>query len=121
MTELHPNADYQRFLTNGKFMIQRSRSSGRHFFYPRVIEPGTGTDDLEWLQAEGTGSVYSTNIVRPRPPAEPYNVVIVELDEGPRMMSRVEGVLPADLRIGMRVIARIAKDEDLHYVVFDPA
>lgn len=121
MPELHPNADYQQFLSQGKFMIQRGRSSGRYHFYPRVIEPGSGADDLEWVEACGLGTVYSTTVVRTRPPAEPHNVVLVELDEGPRMMSRVEGIEPADVTIGMRVRARITSDDELHFIVFNPA
>lgn len=120
MSEIHPNADYQQFLKQGRFMIQRSRSSARHYFYPRVIEPGTGADDLEWVEASGVGSVYSTTVVRTRPPAEPYNVVLVELDEGPRMMSRVEGIEPAQVTIGMRVRARIASEDEWSFIVFDP-
>lgn len=102
-------------------MLQRSRATGRYFFYPRVMEPGTGSTDLEWTPAGGGGTVYSTTVVRPSPPAESYNVVLVDLDEGPRLMSRVEGVPPDAVKIGMRVHARIAHDGDQHYVVFDPA
>ena len=67
------------------------------------------------------GTVYSTTVVRNKPPADPHNVALVELDEGPRLMSRVEGVSPADVNIGMRVRARIAIADDLHFIVFDPA
>lgn len=102
-------------------MLQRGRSSGRHHFYPRVIEPGTGAADLKWVEACGMGTVYSTTVVRSRPPAEPYNVVLVELDEGPRLMSRVERIDPAGVEIGMRVRARITNDDELYFIVFDPA
>lgn len=103
-------------------MIQRSASSGRHVFYPRVIAPGTGADDLEWVQACGRGTVYSTTVVRTKPPKPDYNVVLIELAEGPRMMSRVEGVEPADVAIGMAVQARITSDDEHGaYVVFDLA
>ena len=117
---IHPDADYQKFLREGRFMIQRSRGSQRHYFYPRVLEPGTGADDLEWVEAAGTGTVYSVTVVRTKPPAEPYDVALVDLDEGPRLMTRVEG-LPADqVRIGQRVKVRIVDTEELAYVVFDP-
>ena len=116
----HPEQDYLRFLAEGRFMIQRSRSSGRHVFYPRVAEPATGATDLEWVQASGTGTVYATTVIRQRPPAPSYNVALVDLDEGPRMMSRVEGIAPETVRIGMRVKARIAREGDAHLVVFDP-
>lgn len=117
---IHPDQEFLAFLAHGKFMLQRRRSGGEPFFYPRVAEPGTGNTDLEWVEASGRGAVYATTIVRVRPPEADYNVVVVELDEGPRMLSRVEGVAPADVVIGMRVKARIVPFEDRHAIVFTP-
>lgn len=119
-TALQPDLQYQRFLQEGRFMIQRGRSSGQHHFYPRAIEPGTGHDDLEWVPASGLGTVYSVTVVRTKPPAPSYNVALVDLAEGPRMMSRVEGLAPEDVRIGMAVRARIVNDDGNAYIVFDP-
>ncbi|MEP6876579.1 MAG: OB-fold domain-containing protein, partial [Burkholderiales bacterium] len=84
---IRPEQEYLAFLARGRFMIQRSRTSGRHVFYPRVAEPGSGDTDLEWVPASGTGVVYASTVVRQRPPAPDYNVVLVDLDEGVRMMS----------------------------------
>jgi uncharacterized protein len=117
---LKPDVDYQAFLQEGRFMIQRGKASGRHHFYPRAIEPGTGNDDLEWVPASGLGTVYSTTVVRSKPPAPSYNVALIDLAEGPRMMSRVEGLAPEDVRIGMPVRARIAIEDGHACVVFDP-
>ncbi len=69
---IRPEQDYLRFLAEGRFMIQRSRASGRPVFYPRVAEPRTGATDLEWVQAAGTGTVYATSVMRQRPPAAAY-------------------------------------------------
>jgi uncharacterized protein len=116
-----PTEDFLRFLGEGRFMIQRSRSSGRHVFYPRVVEPGTGAADLEWVEASGKGTVYATTVQRNKPPAPDLNLVLVDLAEGPRMMSRVEGIDPAAVRIGMAVRARIVAAEGAApFVVFDP-
>lgn len=101
-------------------MIQRARSSGRYVFYPRVAEPGTGSTDLEWVEASGRGTVYAVTVVHPGPPQPAYNVVLVELAEGPRMMSRVDGVEPQQVAIGMKVCARIIHGEEGEYVVFEP-
>ena len=57
---------------------------------------------------------------RSRPPAADYNVVLVDLAEGCRMMSRVEGIDPQAVKIGMAVRARIALSEDGPFIVFDP-
>jgi len=118
-----PDQIFQDHLKRGAFMIQRGRNSGHYFFYPRAIEPGTGATDLEWVPACGSGTVYAVTVIRPKPPQEPYNVALIELDEGPRMMSRVEGVAPEAVKIGLRVTARIAIDakDETAFVVFDPA
>lgn len=119
--EIHPEADFRRFLEEGRFMLQRSASSGNYVFYPRVAEPVTGNTDLEWVPASGLGTVYSSTIVRKRDPGESYNVSIIELAEGPRMMSRVIGIAPDDVRIGMGVKAKIVIDDEAPLVVFEPA
>jgi hypothetical protein len=62
-------------------------------FYPR-LGPG-----LEWRISAGSGTVYSVTWLHPRD-AEPYNVALIDLDEGFRMMSRVEG---DEVTIGQRV------------------
>ena len=118
---VQPEQEYFAHLAAGRFMLQRSRSSGRFVFYPRVAEPMTGARDLEWVPASGNGTVHATTVIRARPPQQPYNVAIVELDEGPRMMSRVEGVAPDAVHIGLRVRARIAQEDGKPLVVFDPA
>lgn len=115
-----PDREYQAYLGEGRFMIQRSRGSGRYIFYPRIAEPGTGHTDLEWVEASGSGTVYAVTVVRPKPPRSAYNVVLVDLAEGPRMMSRVEGIEPEAVEIGMSVRARIVRGEEGWYVVFDP-
>ena len=115
-----PEREYLQHLAEGRFMIQRSRASGRFVFYPRVAEPATGATDLAWVEASGGGTVYATSTMRLRPPAQSYNLALIDLDEGPRMMSRVESMASDAVRIGMRVKARIAVEGDLPLVVFDP-
>jgi uncharacterized OB-fold protein len=84
-------------------------------------EASPGGDALEWVEASGRGTVYAVTVISPKPPAEPYNVVLVDLEEGPRMMSRIEGVAAADVIIGMAVQARIGVQEDGEAIlVFDP-
>ena len=120
MISTHPEKEFHAFVAEGKFMIQRSRSSGRYVFYPRIAEPGTGVMDLEWVQPSGCGTVYSVTIVRPRPPAVPYNVVLIDLEEGPRIMSRVDGIAPDNVHIGMAVQVRIINEDGKPLIVFVP-
>jgi uncharacterized OB-fold protein len=117
---IQPDIEFQNFLREGRFMLQRSRSSGRHVFYPRAIAPGTGADDLDWVEAQGTGTVYSVTVIRPKAPAEPYNVALIDLDEGPRLMSRVEGLPAEAVSIGMRVKSKVVADADPVHIVFTP-
>lgn len=121
MEPIYPEVDYQRFLGEGRLMIQRSRSTGRYVFYPRVAEPETGSPDLEWVQASGRGVVYSTTVVRQKPPTPSYNVALIDLAEGVRLMSRVEGIAPEEVRIGMAVKAKIVGENDSALLVFEPA
>ncbi|MFJ0676566.1 OB-fold domain-containing protein, partial [Bordetella bronchiseptica] len=72
---------------------------------------------LAWRESSGRGSVYAATTVRDR--AGDYNVSLVELEGGARMMSRVEGIEAARVRIGQPVRARIVADEE-PYVVFAP-
>jgi len=118
-TPILPEQDYLGFLAEGRFMIQRCRSTGNHVFYPRVAEPRTGNTDLEWVEASGDGVVYATTVMRQRPPTPSYNVALINLAEGVRMMARVDGVAPEDVRIGMKVKARVTRENDQPIVVFD--
>lgn len=119
--ELAPGERFIAELRNGRFMAQRDRQTGKVFRYPRVLAPGTGSVDLEWIELSGLGTVYSTTIVRVRPPAADYNVALVDLDEGCRMMTCVEGIPPEAVAIGMRVKARIRDTDAGPAVFFDPA
>ena len=121
MPQVHPESEYLAFLEQGRFMIQRSRASGRHFWYPRVIEPATGSTDLEWVAASGRGTVYSTTVIRQKPPTPHYNLALIDLEEGTRMLSRVESIAPEAVLIGMAVRAKIVREGDRPLVVFEPA
>ena len=118
---MNPEQEYFEHVAAGRFMIQMSRSTGGHVFYPRVAEPGTGATDLEWVAACGRGTVYSTTTIRQKPPASNYNVALIDLEEGPRMLSRVDGLAPEAVRIGMAVTARVVQEGDESLVVFVPA
>jgi uncharacterized OB-fold protein len=120
MSEIHPDKDFVAYLAAGKLMIQRSRSSGQYVFYPRIAEPGTGARDLEWVEASGRGTVYSSTTVRKKPPEPSYNVALIDLEEGPRMMSRVEGIAADEVKIGMQVAAKIIVVDGKNLIVFEP-
>lgn len=105
---------FKAYLSEGRFMIQRSRSTGRYVFYPRLLIPGTGETDLEWVKASGMGTVYSITVSRRRDGTN--NIALIDLDECIRMMSTIVGVETA--AIGSRVRADIAPLEGGPAVIF---
>lgn len=117
---MHPEKEYFEHLASGRFMIQHSPSTGQYVFYPRVAAPGTGATDLQWVPASGRGVVYSTTVIRQKLPTPNYNLALIDLEEGPRMMARVEGVDPAQVKIGAAVQAKVIREGDTPLVVFEP-
>lgn len=116
-----PHAAYIDYLRRGILAYQYSRDAGRAVFFPRVICPYAGTDCLEWRESSGLGVVYSTSSLHSRD-ADPYNVALIDMDEGFRLMSRVEGIPAEQVRIGMRVRFRVHTPTDADpYPVFVPA
>ena len=78
-------------------------TQGRPVFRPRV---GAG---LQWRVSAGRGTVYAVTVAHPRGEREAYNIVLVDLDEGFRMMSTVVGAGPVE--IGARVALAWREDE----------
>jgi uncharacterized OB-fold protein len=118
-----PDKIFQDALAKGEFTIQRCADCGTHVFYPRHLCTACGSARLEWRTASGKGTVYSTTIIRQRPEAGGNkNLCIVELAEGPRLMSRVEGMPAEGVKIGLAVTAAIAgTGDEPRYLVFNPA
>lgn len=110
-------AEYFAALKRGKLMIQRCGECQRAVFYPRQFCPHCDHERLSWEQASGKGTVHAVTTVRTKPD-RPYNVSLIDLDEGVRMMSRVDGVSPDDVKIGMRVQANIIEQGGKPLVVF---
>lgn len=115
------DANFSAYLAEGRFMLQRSRSTGAFVFPPRVMLPGDGRNDLEWIEASGSATVHSFTIVPQRAPEQDYNVCLVDLAEGPRMMSSVVEVSNEEIAIGLAVEARIVENEGGRHIVFGPA
>ncbi|MDC0227494.1 OB-fold domain-containing protein [Alphaproteobacteria bacterium] len=115
-----PEQQFKNYLSQGKFMIQRSKSLNQFFFHPRVAFPGTGERDLEWVEASGNGIVHSTTCNRRLPEkGGDFNLSLITLEEGPRMMARVEGVEPDNVDIGQKVKARISELNGEPAIIFD--
>ncbi len=77
-----------------ELLVQRCLRCATHQFYPRPFCLSCDGDDLEWIRTAGTGSVYSitevqVQVIEGLQP--PYQVAVVELDEGPRLTTNVIG------------------------------
>lgn len=119
--ELGPEAYYFAALAEGRLVIQRCRDCKSHIFYPKVFCPVCEGQSLGWISPCGTGTVYSMTTIRQ--PAEgecDFNISLIDLDEGVRLMSRVDGVGPQDVKIGMRVRAKILNGTETALLVFEP-
>ena len=118
-SEPSPLKTYLDHLGRGELTYQYSPAANRAVFFPRVICPFTGSDKLEWRVSRGLGTVHATTVVHPME-GEPYNVALIDCDEGFRLMSRVEDIAPEKVAIGMRVRLRVhpAAGDEAPYPVF---
>jgi uncharacterized protein len=113
-------AFHQLELDAGRFLVQRCTACAKHVYFPRESCPHCGAAALEWTAPQGTGTVYAVTTVR-RKPAEggDLNVALIDLDEGVRLMSRVDNLAPGAVRIGQRVKARVQVKDGRGLVLFD--
>lgn len=119
---LSAQTHYQAELDAGRFCIQQCPQCERHVFTPRELCPHCGASPLRWVRASGAGTVYSTSTVARKSEAGGnYNVALIDLDEGVRMMGRVEGIAPEEVRIGQRVQAHVAQKDGRGLVLFQTA
>ncbi|MEE8422449.1 MAG: Zn-ribbon domain-containing OB-fold protein [Dehalococcoidia bacterium] len=124
-TEL--NAPHLEGLAAGELRLQHCRQCGQYQYPPESFCYHCPSTDLEWETVDGSGTVYSYIVVHQRyHPAFgdrlPYNVAVVQLDEGPRMLSNVLGIEPDAVEIGMRVRPRIETlGEEGAALFFEPA
>ena len=92
-----------------ELQLQRCRSCAHWIFYPRAACPQCLSGDLEWRPVSGRGTLHTFTVAyrgqKGFPLGSPYVIAIVELEEGPRLMTNLVGVEPdpARLRIGMPV------------------
>lgn len=90
----------------GTFVLQRCPADGHHEWTPQLACSVCLGDTLEWVPASGLGTIYSFSVVsRPQVPGfeVPYVVAIVELAEGPRMLTQLVGSDASAVVIGAAV------------------
>ena len=114
-----PTAAYFRLLQEGRLCFQRCTTCARAVFYPRVLCPACGGTDLTWEESSGRGQVHAATTVYPRGEAA-YNVSLIDLAEGYRMMSNVVGIDPERVAPGLAVQVCIEQRDDDPLPVFAP-
>ncbi len=102
-TETYWNACRQHEL-----LIQRCSECGTHQFYPRIFCTSCSSKAVDWVPASGHGKVLTWTVVRRAVSAAyaadvPYIIALIELQEGPVMMSKVSSCEPESVCSGMAV------------------
>ncbi|MBT2364674.1 Zn-ribbon domain-containing OB-fold protein [Streptomyces sp. ISL-10] len=111
----------------GGLLIRRCHDCGRAHHYPREFCPYCWSEDVGWQRAGGRATLYTWSVVHRNdlPPfgdRVPYTAALVELAEGPRMMTEVVDCAAADLAVGMRLVVAFRTGEDgVTVPVFRPA
>ena len=117
-----PLGVYLEHCKKGELAYQVCKDDNKPFFYPRAVAPGSGSTNLEWRVSKGLGTVYTTTVAHFKG-EPPLNIAMIDLDEGFRMMSRVEDIDPMQVKIGMRVKVKMHPGDEKQppYPVFTPA
>ncbi len=105
------NADskpYWNAARERRLVIRKCKACGELHFMPRHLCPVCWSDQLQWVDAKGTGRVHSFTVIRRASdpafaPLVPYVVALIDLDEGPRMMANIVGANALAVKIGDRV------------------
>jgi uncharacterized OB-fold protein len=110
----------------GRFLIVRCHTCGAAHHYPRPFCPSCWSDDVAWEDASGRATLYtwSTVYVNEVPPFSerlPYVAAVVDLEEGPRVMTNIVDCEPSELAIGMALeVAFREASPEISVPVFRP-
>jgi uncharacterized OB-fold protein len=102
--------EYWQAAREGRLLVQRCSACGHHQFYPRPLCLECEALDPEWVEATGVGSVYSITTVHIHVTPDldpPYLVALVQLEEGPRLLTRLVDDDGSPLAGGVAIGARV--------------
>ena len=99
------SAPYWEGAREGRLLLQRCGDCGTLRFFPRYLCTACGSERTEWTEASGRGTVHSFTIVHRAAFPEfqartPYVVALIDLEEGPRMMTNIVGADALEVAIG---------------------
>ncbi|MGH8788290.1 MAG: Zn-ribbon domain-containing OB-fold protein [Cupriavidus necator] len=113
-------APFWRGAAEGRLLIKQCTACGKVHWYPRSLCPYCVSDQLEWRQSTGMGTIYSVSVTRKAGPI-PYAIAYVRLDEGVTMLSNIVDCDLDKLRIGDSVKLCFKTAEDGHAIpMFTP-
>ena len=98
---ISPMEIYTAHLREGRLAFQYSPAAGKAVFYPRLVCPYTGSDRLEWRISSGFGTIYSATIIQSKDSRR--HAILVDMDEGFRIVSEILGTSGDDLGLDRRV------------------
>lgn len=93
-----------------KLLIGHCKACNKYHFYPRTLCPFCFSDQTEWKEASGKGTLYTHSTMRRVP--TPYTLGYVTLEEGPRMMTNIVDCDNTKLKIGQAVKVTFKAAED---------
>lgn len=111
----------------GTLLLQHCAACGHRQHYPRPMCAKCWSESVSWIESAGTGTVWTLTVAHvPGHPAwlseAPYVIAIVELDEGPRLLTNVVGADPSEVFVGQRVrMADASARTDQRLIQFVPA
>jgi len=118
---LGPQQHYLQALADRRLLLQRCAECGWHQFPPRSLCVHCGAGEPDWVSPSGLGTVYSCSVVARAPEVGgDYNVVLVDLDEGVRLMSHMVNHPEGSSLIGSRVSACFEPGPEGPRLVFTP-
>jgi len=95
----------------GRLLLKHCKDCGQSHYYPRALCPFCFSDNTEWVDAKGTGEIYSYSVMRRGAPV-PYALAYVTLDEGVSMLTNLVDCDLDALAIGQRVKVVFKPSED---------
>jgi hypothetical protein len=95
-------------LAQGQFLTTRCSDCARIAFPPRRFCPGCGATEAAWIELSGRGMLYSATVIHAGPGSYwaggPYSVGVVDLAEGPRLVTRILGAIPPPIGSALRLV-----------------
>jgi uncharacterized OB-fold protein len=102
-------------LKRHELRIQRCLDCNQAYFYPRPFCPRCFSWNVEWITASGRARLHTFEVVHRAPPAfaadAPYVLAVVELEEGPRMMTNLVGVAPNPAQLPLDMPLEISYED----------